>query len=175
MAEGSPDMPPSRLAVLSWCLYDWANTAFSTVITTFVFATYFTQAVAQDPLLGTTQWGQTLSLSAFVIALASPVMGAIADKGGRRKPWLLACTAICVVATGFMWFVKPSTDYTTMALVLFFTSSTAYGLGTVFYDASIAPRPSVGLGLGAEIRRWIGLLARHIDGFRAGGGTLACP
>lgn len=137
MAEGSPDMPPSRLAVLSWCLYDWANTAFSTVITTFVFATYFTQAVAQDPLVGTTQWGQTLSLSAFVIALASPVMGAIADKGGRRKPWLLACTAVCVIATGFMWFVKPSTDYTTMALVLFFTSSTAYGLGTVFYDAML--------------------------------------
>lgn len=130
-------MPAPRLAVLSWCLYDWANSAFSTVITTFVFATYFTQAVAEDPLVGTTRWGQTLSLSAFVIAVASPVMGAIADKGGRRKPWLLVCTGICVGATSLMWFVRPSTDYAALALVLFFTSSTAFGFAAVFYDAML--------------------------------------
>ena len=75
--------PPGRRALVAWCLYDWANSAFPAVILTFVFAAYFTQAVAQSPVEGTAQWGLSLSLSAFAIALISPVLGAIADQGGR--------------------------------------------------------------------------------------------
>jgi len=125
------------LGVFSWCLYDWANSAFSTVITTFVFATYFTQTVAPDPLLGTIYWGRTLSLAALVVAVASPVLGAIADKRGRRKPWLLTCTVVCVIATVLMWFVKPATDYVMPALVLVFLASVAFSFGMVFYNAML--------------------------------------
>jgi len=123
--------------VFSWCFYDWANSAFSTVITTFVFATYFTQAVAPDPLLGTVLWGRTLSLAALVVAVVSPVLGAIADKRGRRKPWLLTCTLACVSATILMWFIKPSTDYVAPALVLLFLGSIAFSFAMVFYDAML--------------------------------------
>jgi UMF1 family MFS transporter len=125
------------LGVFSWCLYDWANSAFSTVITTFVFATYFTQAVAPDPLLGTILWGQTLSLAAFMVAVVSPVLGAIADKRGRRKPWLLACTLLCAIATSLMWFVKPSSDYVRPALLLLLLASVAFSFGMVFYNAML--------------------------------------
>lgn len=127
---------PDR-GVFSWCLYDWANSAFSTVIITFVFATYFTQAVAPDPLLGTILWGRTLSLAALVVALASPVLGAIADKRGRRKPWLLTCTLACVGATVLMWYVEPATDHVALALVLLFLGSVAFSFGMVFYDAML--------------------------------------
>ena len=127
---------PGR-GVFSWCLYDWANSAFSTVITTFVFATYFTQAVAPDPLVGTVLWGRTLSLAALVVALASPVLGAIADKRGRRKTWLLACTLACVSATVLMWYVRPAADYVTLALLLLFLGSVAFSFGMVFYDAML--------------------------------------
>ncbi len=49
--------------LFGWCLYDWANSAFPTVITTFVFAAYFTQAIAADEITGTSQWGIAISLS----------------------------------------------------------------------------------------------------------------
>jgi len=45
-------MPTPRRAIAAWVLYDWAYGAFTTVVTTFVFATYFTQAVAADPVSG---------------------------------------------------------------------------------------------------------------------------
>ena len=85
---------PSRLALFSWCLYDWANSAFSTIVITFVFSAYFTQSVAEDPIVGTALWGRTLSLAALIVALSGPVLGAIADKTGSRKPWLGGFTVI---------------------------------------------------------------------------------
>ena len=87
-------------AQFSWCLYDWANSAFPTVIVTFVFATYFTQSIAPDVITGTAQWGFALSLSGIAIAIISPIVGAIADKDGRRKPWLAGFTALCADRVG---------------------------------------------------------------------------
>ena len=57
-----------RRAILSWCLYDWANSAFPTVITTFVFATYYVEVLATDTASGTADWGNALSISGLLIA-----------------------------------------------------------------------------------------------------------
>src|SRR5918996_3264298 len=95
--------PSSRLGQVSWALYDWANSAFSAVIITFVFATYFTQAIAVDTETGTAQWGWALGSSGIAIALLSPVLGAVADASGRRKPWLLAFTCIAVIGCFLLW------------------------------------------------------------------------
>src|SRR3546814_17542110 len=75
-----------RAAAVAWCLFDWANSSYPTVIVTFVFAAYFTQGVAASPEAGTAQWGLMLSLSGLALALLAPVLGAIADQGGGRKP-----------------------------------------------------------------------------------------
>ena len=85
-----------RRALASWCLYDWANSAFPTVIVTFVFATYFTGSVALDKVTGTAYWGYTMSLSALAVAIVAPIFGAIADNSGRRKPWLGFFTTLCI-------------------------------------------------------------------------------
>ena len=79
----------NKKGLISWCLYDWANSAFPTVITTFVFAAYFTKGVAADEISGTSQWGYALSLSAIAIAIVGPLLGSIADQSGRRKPWII--------------------------------------------------------------------------------------
>ncbi|MBT3307292.1 MAG: MFS transporter, partial [Alphaproteobacteria bacterium] len=86
--------PTTRLGGFSWCLYDWANSAFPTVITTFVFSAYFTKAIAVDEIAGTSQWGWALSLSGLAVAVAAPLLGAIADHGGRRKSWIFAFTIL---------------------------------------------------------------------------------
>ena len=65
------DKTPAR-GIVGWCFYDWANSAFPTVITTFVFAAYFTKAIAADEITGTSQWGWALSLSGLAVAVAAP-------------------------------------------------------------------------------------------------------
>ncbi|MBF0375161.1 MAG: MFS transporter [Alphaproteobacteria bacterium] len=127
----------SRGGLVSWCLYDWANSAFPTVITTFVFAAYFTQAVAPSPETGTALWGEAMALAGLIIALASPALGAIADQGGRRKPWLAAFTGLCVVATASLWWVAPQPGAVPLALLALVLGTVGVELASVFYNAML--------------------------------------
>ncbi len=145
-----PDSKPAQLSLLapfSWCLYDWANSAFSTLVVTFVFAAYFTQSVAETPIVGTALWGRTVSLAALIVALSSPVLGAIADKTGSRKPWLGGFTAISVLAASMLWFIEPSPSYALLALFLVGLGVVAFDLAAVFYNAllpALAPPNKIG-------------------------------
>jgi len=94
----------------SWALYDWANSAFFTIILTFVFARYFSQSVVGDEVAGTEAWGNIVGSAGLVVAVLAPFLGAIADRGGRRKPWLLFFTLLCVLACAMLWFVRPTVD-----------------------------------------------------------------
>ncbi len=147
VAEFPNPRPAPVSALVSWALYDWANSAHPTLITTFVFAAYFTQAVAADPVAGTAQWGYATSAAALAVACLGPVAGAIADNLGRRKPWLAAATMFAILATALLWFVKPSPEYAGLALVLVALGIFAFELGTVFYNAmlpSLVPRAMIG-------------------------------
>lgn len=137
MAPPGPRGPENRPALIAWCIYDWANSAFPTVILTFVFAAYFTQAVAESAVAGTAMWGQAMAVSGLAIALFSPVLGAIADQGGRRKPSLAVCTALCVAAMASLWFVRPDPDDALLAVVLVIIGNVAFEFGIVFYNAML--------------------------------------
>lgn len=131
--------PPatSRRAQAAWCLYDWANQGYPTIIETFIFATFFTQLVAASEIEGTAQWGYTISLAGIFIVIFSPILGAIADQGGRRKPWLATFSAVCMVACALLWFTKPSTDYVLWALVFFGIGAASYEFALIFYNAML--------------------------------------
>src|ERR1700746_1272299 len=79
-----------RAAVISWIFFAWAAEPFFTLITTFVFAPYFAAHVASDPARGQSLWGFATAGVGLTIALLSPVLGAIGDASGRRKPWIAA-------------------------------------------------------------------------------------
>jgi UMF1 family MFS transporter len=116
---------PSRAAVISWIFFDWAAQPFFTLITTFVFAPYFATHVAPDPASGQAWWGFATAAAGLVIALMSPVLGAIADASGRRKPWIAAFGALLVIGASLMWFGKPGDANVIPALLL------VYGIATV--------------------------------------------
>jgi UMF1 family MFS transporter len=137
----------SRLGQASWCLYDWANSAFPTIVTTFVFSVYFTRAVADNPVDGAVQWSHSVTAAALAVVLGAPALGAIADGFGRRKPWLLAFTALTIAGTLALWLVKPSPSYVLAGQVLYAAAATSFGFAMVFYDAmlrSIAPPGYIG-------------------------------
>ena len=146
MTQGSGRIAPRR-GLFGWCLYDWANSAFPTVITTFVFSAYFTSAIAADKISGTAQWGIAISLSGLFVALLSPFLGAIADHGGRRKPWVFVLTLLCVVASALLWLARPETNFIILALSLAALANFAFEMAMVFYNAmlpDLVPRQRIG-------------------------------
>jgi len=140
-------MDKSPRALAAWCLFDWANSPFPTIVGTFLFANYFARAVASNPDEGAGLWALAMGIAGVVTALASPLLGAFADQGGARKPWLFIICAVMVVATAGLWFVAPSPDFVVLGLVLVVIAAAAFELSMVFYNAmlpDIAPEDRIG-------------------------------
>jgi UMF1 family MFS transporter len=154
--------PGSALAIWSWALQDFANSPFTTLVVTFVYATYFTQAIAPDPITGTELWSRAVSVTALVVAIASPVLGAIADRGGYRKLFFVVTMVTCTIATAVLY--RPLPGQVTFALVVFVVANVAFEASEVFYNAflpDLAPPDRVGRvsGLGWGMGYIGGLLA----------------
>ncbi|MGI9128374.1 MAG: MFS transporter, partial [Roseomonas sp.] len=104
---------------------------------TFVIAAYFTQGIAPDPVTGQAQWGWMQTLAAIAIALLSPILGAIADQGRRRRAMLAACTLLTAMFTALIWFARPDPADALYALICIGLATIAFELGTVFYNAML--------------------------------------
>ena len=127
----------SPKALVGWCFYDWANSAFPTIVETFVFSTYFAKAVAPDIETGTALWGYALALAGITVALTAPFVGAIADRCGRRKPFLAVFTVILSLCAAGLWFAKSSPDYVLWTLACFAIGTVAFEFGMTFYNAML--------------------------------------
>lgn len=148
-----PAVPPAEprdrpRVIWSWALYDWANSAFTTLVVTFIYATYFTKGMAPDEITGTAWWSRGVAVSAILIAIGSPILGAMADAGGARKRFLAISTAICIAATAALAFIAPGDAGAAMtALVCFVVANVAFEMGNLFYNAflpSIASPARIG-------------------------------
>jgi UMF1 family MFS transporter len=137
-----------RRAIIGWVLFDWAAQPYFTLVTTFVYAPYFASAIAPDPARGQALWGFAAAAAGIIIALSSPVLGAIADAAGRRKPWIAAFGALYVVGSAMLWFGKPG-DASAVMLILTCYAILAIGaeFATVFNNAmmpSLVPPERLG-------------------------------
>ncbi|HYD99160.1 MAG TPA: MFS transporter [Alphaproteobacteria bacterium] len=140
-------MALNRRAVAAWCFYDWANSAFPTIIVTFVFSRYFTEGVADDPNDGAVAWNTMMALVGIPVAILAPILGAIADNTGRRKPWLGLFTVATALLTLLLWPVKPEAEWMGWALAVVLLASLAFEFGQVFYNAmlpTVAPEAMLG-------------------------------
>src|SRR3979411_3056826 len=139
---------PRRSAVISWIFFDWAAQPFFTLITTFVFAPYFASHMAADPASGQSLWGFATAAAGLIIALMSPVLGAIADASGRRKPWIAAFGAMLVIGASLMWFGKPGEASVIPPLLLAYAiASVGVEFATVFNNAmmpTLVPPEQIG-------------------------------
>jgi UMF1 family MFS transporter len=122
-----------RRAIVAWTLYDFANSPFTTLVVTFVYARYFTEAVASSSIEGTALWGYAITATALIVAIGSPILGALADQGGYRKRFLLLATAISAGATAVLFGILPG--QVLAALLVFVIANVAFEFATVFYNA----------------------------------------
>ena len=123
----------NKKKIFIWTLFDFANTSFSIVVVTFLFAVYFKNIVADGKPIGDLYWSFGTSISMIVTALISPVLGAIADFSAGKKRFLLFFTIMCITATALLFFVSPGQIL--LGLVLFIIANIGFEAGLVFYDA----------------------------------------
>lgn len=126
-------MRADRLRIAAWATFDFANTAFSVIIVTLVYALYFRDVVVGDSGNGDLAWGIAISISMLVAALLSPPLGAAADSSQRKKSFLLVFTLVSVVATACLYFVHAGMIVT--GTILFVCANVGFEGGIVFYDA----------------------------------------
>jgi UMF1 family MFS transporter len=126
--------PPDR-AMKAWAMYDWANSAFSTTVMAgfapILFKEYW--SAGADASETSFRLGLTNSLASLFIAIMAPVLGAIADGGGRRKTFLLFFTIVGVVTTGML--VLPGRGVWEHAAIVYAIATVAFSACMIFYDA----------------------------------------
>jgi len=125
-----------RRAVGAWIMFDWATQPHYTLVTTFVFAPYFVAHVAESPVAGQAMWGYATGAAGVAIALLSPALGAIADAGGSRKPWIAAFSLLLVAGAASLWFAAPGAEHAVaLALVGFAIATIGAEFATVFTNS----------------------------------------
>jgi len=110
-----------------------------------VYAAFFAKGIALDENAGTNLWSTGITISALIVAVLSPFVGAMADKGGYRKKYLGIATAVSVVATIVLFFPQKGDVY--FALTVFIIANVAFEMANVFYNAflpDIAPAHKIG-------------------------------
>ncbi|MDS1136764.1 MFS transporter [Nitratireductor indicus] len=149
-ASGPDIQPPisvPRRGIWGWMLFDWAQQPFHTLIITFVFAPYFASAVAPDAARGQELWGLATGIGGLAIALSSPVLGAIADATGPRKPWIFFFSALGILACASLWFATPGGGHITLVLIAVALAVIGMEFSAVFNNAmmpDLVPRSELG-------------------------------
>lgn len=123
--------------VLSWALYDWANSVFATTVMAGFFPVFFKQywSADADVVTSTAQLGFTNSVASAFLLVAAPVLGAIADGGAARKKYLGAFTALGIAASAGLWAVGQGEWFT--AAVVYALAVVGFSGAIVFYDSLI--------------------------------------
>ena len=127
------DLLNRKKEIISWSLYDFANQPFTTIIVTFVYGAFFTKVIAADEATGTLLWTQGIAITAIIVSLLSPMLGALADRGGYRKFFLIFFTWMCAIFSIVLYLPKAGDVY--FALSIFVLANIAFELGSVFYNS----------------------------------------
>lgn len=141
--------------ILAWCLFDFANSAYSAVIVVSVFSVYYvTHIVGNEHGLGDLWWGRAISTSLLLVVLTGPVLGALADRAGFRKRFFIAFTALCIICIALFTTLEPGMVLRGFALIAL--ANFGFESSQIYYNAylpDIAPPERLGWvsGLGFAI------------------------
>ena len=142
--ETVTSIPTDRKEKLAWYLYDFANTSFTVLMVTALFPIFFknlvTDVFLDGGFMGTAFWGYAGSITMIIIALTSPVLGAIADSSGSKKKFLTLYTALCVFFNALLFFTTRGSFFLGIpiwawAFVIFIIANIGFQGALPFYNA----------------------------------------
>lgn len=137
MSDKSPDSSlhhtSNRSQIFVWALFDFANTAFYVLILTVGYPLYFKEIINQGGKDGDLLWGLAFSISMLIVAIISPILGAVADYGAGKKRFLFSFTLLCILTTSGLFFTTESTVL--LGMLLLILANIGFEGGLVFYDS----------------------------------------
>lgn len=172
----APSVPKSR--IWGWMAFDWASQPFNTLGLTFIFGPYFAW-VATTYYMGLgmdedaadaqaqTVWSLAQTIAGLFIAISAPILGAIADRSGRKIPWIVFFSLVFVICSWSTWFLLPDATNLYLVLIVFFIgfigSESALNFTNAFLP-SLGTRKEIGRisGSGAAFGYWGGVVALFI-------------
>jgi UMF1 family MFS transporter len=138
-----------RLPVISWALYDFANTSFAIVIITVIFPVFFTNVIAPEHLYGKNfgdlMWGAAGGISMLIAAFFAPIFGAVADTSKSKRKFLTILTCVCVLFVLLLYFTGSGTLL--YAMLIFILANIFYQISMMFYNSflpELSERSNVG-------------------------------
>ncbi len=149
----------SRLGQVAWAVFEGARNPYVLLVTIYLFGPYFATSVVPDPVRGQVIWSAISSYGGFATALCAPFLGAIADVGGRRKPWIAVYTVVMAAAMFGMWLGVPHATWSQIVVVglMVILANFAFEFSAVFHNAmlptiasnrQVGPLSGLGLALG---------------------------
>ncbi len=146
MAQAEP-LPIDRRGVFAWMLFDWANQPFQTLIVTFIFAPWFVAEAVGDPVRGQALWGTAAAIGGATVAILAPLLGAMADRTGARKRWVLGFSVPFVAGCLGFWLATPHMAHPGLILGVYVVAFIGSEFGQVFINAmlpGLGPRREIG-------------------------------
>ncbi len=128
-------MQDSKKEIVSWALYDWANSAFATTVMAAFFPIFFSAywSIGQDSTVTTFYLGLANSVESLIVAALAPVLGAIADNGSYRKKFLIFFAFLGSILSGSLYFVQSGAW--PMAVLFYITACIGFAGANTFYDS----------------------------------------
>ena len=120
----------NKFKIFIWSLFDFANTSYSIIVVTFIYAVYFKDIVASGEPIGDLYWSIGISISMLISGILAPILGAIADYSAGKKRFLLFFTLLSITATSLLYFVQEGMIL--WGLVLFIIANIGFESGLVF-------------------------------------------
>lgn len=154
-----------RLPVISWALYDLANTSFAVIIITIIFPVYFTSVIASPEIyprnFGDLMWGIGGGISMIITSFLAPLFGAIADTSRSKNKFLIILTLACIFFNFLLYFLNEG--MVAIAMILFILSNVFYQTSMMFYNSflpQLSTKKTTGLisGFGFSVGYLGGLL-----------------
>ena len=150
--------PADHKGQWSWALFQWARDFGGSIIIVFIFAPYFPTSVIGDPIRGQALWGHLNAMAGVFTGLSGPLLGAIADTTGRRKPWLIVFVSVMTLTSILLWWCKPGGVGlgVTLSAAIIVLYTIAYNYSDIFQSsmlAVISPARRIGFlsGLGVAL------------------------
>ncbi|MDP2172812.1 MAG: MFS transporter [Candidatus Cloacimonadaceae bacterium] len=133
-------------SILGWMMYDFANSAFTTIIVSVVYSAYFIKTVVGgEPGYGEMLWGRAIGISMTLVALTAPIMGAVADFSRSKKKFLFFNCYLTIIFTFLLYFVRQGDIL--LGMTFFIVANYGFNSANVFYDAflpEISPPGGIG-------------------------------
>ncbi len=132
--------------IWGWFFFDWASQPYNTILITFVFGPYVAQVLG-DGSRAQAAWGYGIGAAGIVIAVLAPILGAIADRSGRRMPWIWGFSALYVAGSSALWFSAPADFDLIRTLAFFAIGLIGMEFATIFTNAmlpDLGPSETIG-------------------------------